>query len=62
MILLIQSCMNKVNVSSSVFLSFNRNDLLCSVKYRNTLPDIPFDPKFLSYPFEPQRFVKNVEK
>lgn len=33
-------------------------DLLCSVKYKNTLPDIPFDPKFLSYPFDAQRFIQ----
>ena len=32
-------------------------DLLCSVKYKNNLPDIPFDPKFLSYPFDAQRSV-----
>eukprot|EP00731_Ephydatia_muelleri_P028172 Em0019g1045a len=38
--------------------SSTRNDLLCSVKYKNTLPDIPFDPKFLSYPFEPQRYIQ----
>lgn len=30
---------------------------MCPVKYCNTLPDIPFDPKFLSYPFESTRFV-----
>ncbi|XP_064404030.1 RNA polymerase II-associated factor 1 homolog [Halichondria panicea] len=33
-------------------------DLLCSVKYKNTLPDIPFDAKFLSYPFDSQRFIQ----
>ena len=27
------------------------------MKYNNTLPDIPFDPKFISYPFEPTRFI-----
>ena len=31
--------------------------MICRVKYGNTLPDIPFDPKFLAYPFDPQRFV-----
>ena len=35
-----------------------KKDLLCRVKYSNRLPDIPFDPKFLSYPFDAQRFVK----
>ncbi|KAL1439490.1 hypothetical protein MTO96_010178 [Rhipicephalus appendiculatus] len=34
-----------------------RSELVCRVKYCNTLPDIPFDPKFISYPFEPNRFV-----
>ncbi|EDV19224.1 uncharacterized protein TRIADDRAFT_33941, partial [Trichoplax adhaerens] len=34
-----------------------RSDLLCRIKYRNTLPDIPFDPKFLRYPFENNRFT-----
>jgi RNA polymerase II-associated factor 1 len=27
------------------------------VKYGNALPDIPFDPKFISYPFEVNRFI-----
>ena len=35
-----------------------QKDLLCRVKYCNKLPDIPFDPKFLTYPFDPHRFVK----
>ncbi len=34
-----------------------RNDLLCAVRYKNNLPDVPFDPKFLSYPFDPLRSV-----
>ncbi|CAH8664402.1 unnamed protein product [Dicrocoelium dendriticum] len=34
--------------------------LLCRPKYRNTLPELPFDPKFLSYPLEPSRFVQYV--
>lgn len=28
---------------------------MCRVKYNNTLPDIPFDPKFITYPFESNR-------
>lgn len=28
------------------------------VKYGNTLPDLPFDPKFISYPFSSNRFVE----
>ena len=27
----------------------------CRVKYNNTLPDIPFDPKFIAYPFDMNR-------
>ncbi|EUB64024.1 RNA polymerase II-associated factor 1 -like protein [Echinococcus granulosus] len=32
--------------------------ILCRVKYHNNLPELPFDPKFLPYPFEPTRFVQ----
>ena len=28
------------------------------MKYNNNLPDIPFDPKFIAYPFESNRFVE----
>ena len=35
-----------------------KSDLVCQVKYNNTLPDIPFDPKFIIYPFESNRFVQ----
>jgi len=31
---------------------------LGKLKYRNTLPDLPFDPKLLQYPFDPLRFVR----
>ena len=34
-----------------------RSELVCKVKYNNTLPDIPFDPKFITYPFDPNRYV-----
>jgi hypothetical protein len=34
-----------------------KTDLICRVKYANTLPDIPFDPKFIAYPFDSQRFI-----
>lgn len=30
------------------------------MKYSNTLPDIPFDPKFIAYPFETNRFIHYV--
>lgn len=32
-------------------------DLACRVKYSNTLPDLPFDAKFIMYPFQQMRFV-----
>ncbi|KAK7605345.1 hypothetical protein V9T40_007203 [Parthenolecanium corni] len=35
-----------------------RSDLVCRVKYCNNLPDIPFDPKFVKYPFESNRFIE----
>lgn len=35
-----------------------KSDLLCRVKWNNSLPDIPFDPKFIMYPFDPDRFKK----
>lgn len=33
-------------------------DLQCRIKYQNKLPDIPFDPKFINYPFDPNRFIE----
>lgn len=36
----------------------SRSDIICKVKYSNTLPDIPFDLKFLTYPFESDRFIQ----
>lgn len=35
-----------------------RSGVICRVKYCNTLPDIPFDPKFITYPFDQNRFVQ----
>ncbi|XP_004922631.1 RNA polymerase II-associated factor 1 homolog [Bombyx mandarina] len=35
-----------------------RSELLTKVKYCNTLPDIPFDLKFITYPFPSTRFVQ----
>ncbi|EEB13473.1 RNA polymerase-associated protein, putative [Pediculus humanus corporis] len=34
-----------------------RTELVCRIKYCNTLPDIPFDPKFIQYPFDAARFI-----
>eukprot|EP00117_Sycon_ciliatum_P015658 scpid87147/ scgid15415/ RNA polymerase II-associated factor 1 homolog len=38
--------------------SIKQSDFVCRVKYGNTLPDVPFDPKFLVYPFEQNRYVQ----
>lgn len=38
------------------FLLF-RSELVTRVKFSNTLPDLPFDPKFIAYPFGSNRFV-----
>ncbi|XP_074106656.1 RNA polymerase II-associated factor 1 homolog [Cotesia typhae] len=35
-----------------------RSELLSRVKYCNTLPDLPFDVKFIKYPFNATRFVQ----
>lgn len=35
-----------------------RSDFICRVKYGNNLPDIPFDLKFLNFPFETDRFTQ----
>lgn len=35
-----------------------RSELICRVKYCNTLPDIPFDLKYITYPFATDRFVQ----
>uniref|UniRef100_A0A674DAP8 RNA polymerase II-associated factor 1 homolog n=1 Tax=Salmo trutta TaxID=8032 RepID=A0A674DAP8_SALTR len=36
----------------------HRSGVVCRVKYCNSLPDIPFDPKFITYPFDQHRFVQ----
>jgi len=35
-----------------------KEGFVCNVKYTNTLPDIPFDAKFIAYPFESNRFIQ----
>jgi len=35
-----------------------KEGFVCLVKYTNTLPDIPFDAKFITYPFEANRFIQ----
>lgn len=34
-----------------------RSGVVCRVKYCNSLPDIPFDPKFITYPFDQNRYA-----
>lgn len=36
----------------------SKPEFVCRVKYNNHLPDIPFDAKFVAYPFEANRFVQ----
>jgi len=38
--------------------TIERSGLICRVKYTNRLPDIPFDPKSIKYPFPRERFIK----
>lgn len=38
--------------------AFRQETVLCRVKYHNNLPELPFDPKFLTYPFDSSRFVQ----
>jgi RNA polymerase II-associated factor 1 len=32
-------------------------ELKCKIKYQNNLPDIPFDPKSIAYPFDCNRYI-----
>lgn len=38
--------------------SEKKSELVCRVKYNNALPDIPFDAKFITYPFDANRYVQ----
>ena len=44
------------NVLSSS--SSSHSELVGRIKYQNNLPDIPFDPKSIKYPFDPNRFIQ----
>lgn len=50
--------MNRPTTNPSSQQSSSQSELLCRVKYLNNLPDIPSDPKFIAYPFDPTRFIK----
>jgi len=47
-----------MNRSSTQSSSSSGPDLVCRIKYQNKLPDIPYDPKFINYPFDPSRFIQ----
>ena len=49
-----------VFVFFSILHVVRRSDFVCRVKYCNNLPDVPFDPKFLLYPFDQNRFVLGI--
>lgn len=42
------------------FCARDRSGVVCRVKYCNSLPDIPFDPKFITYPFDQHRWASSV--
>jgi len=35
-----------------------RSEFICRTKFRNALPDVPYDAKCLELPFETERFVQ----
>ncbi|XP_065520398.1 RNA polymerase II-associated factor 1 homolog [Lathamus discolor] len=39
-----------------------RSGVVCRVKYCNSLPDIPFDPKFITYPFDQSRYLDPADE
>ena len=55
----LDSCCLHILYQNFLFL-FSRSELQCRVKYNNTLPDLPFDPKFISCPFGNSRFTNYV--
>uniref|UniRef100_A0A8C1HLS5 RNA polymerase II-associated factor 1 homolog n=1 Tax=Cyprinus carpio carpio TaxID=630221 RepID=A0A8C1HLS5_CYPCA len=44
-------------VQTQITHTHKPSSALC-LKYGNSLPDIPFDPKFITYPFDQHRFVQ----
>ena len=40
-----------------VCLFCRKEGFVCNVKFTNMLPDIPFDAKFIAYPFEANRYT-----
>lgn len=50
--------MTPITHNYTLTLCTPRSELINRVKYCNTLPDIPFDLKFITYPFETDRFIQ----
>lgn len=46
--------------SDFYFFANDRSGIVCRVKYCNSLPDIPFDPKFITYPFDQHRLSHSL--
>ncbi|VDO07208.1 unnamed protein product [Rodentolepis nana] len=46
------------SVPKSRAKELRQETVLCRIKYHNNLPELPFDPKFLTYPFDSSRFVQ----
>lgn len=36
-------------------MAHHNKKFVCPILFKNDLPDIPFDPKLLEYPFDPER-------
>ncbi|CAK9301284.1 unnamed protein product [Gordionus sp. m RMFG-2023] len=55
----IQSSATDLNDRKRDIRSLNekKSDLLINIRYTNTLPDVPFEPKLLKYPFDSKRYI-----
>lgn len=53
-----RKCLISVHYEYSPKNTYFRSELISRIKYCNTLPDIPFDLKFITYPFESDRFIQ----
>lgn len=46
---------NKSAVTAS---SKKGTEFLCKIRYKNTLPELPFGPKLLDYPLDEEKFTQ----
>jgi RNA polymerase II-associated factor 1 len=46
------------NTQQSASTLSPHSDFLCALKFNNRVPDVPYDMKFLRYPFDHDRFIK----